>query len=236
MKNSSRGGTTASTAAGSTTRGRTRRPAETIEADHHAHGYLALSPLMLLMMIAICAVAYFVFSQLQIAATEQAVLNILQSGEVTQPGLTTEQIQQFMSGELDRYQTIADGIGWSVQLALTLIAFPPHSLLLSLHRRYNEQGTSVSASATKYFKFRRFCSWALIGGDFTTDFLWVIANHTILTWTGYIPHITVQSAGVLMVGILYPVAICFVTIFVGRYMFVFLEGLINELRRGASAA
>jgi hypothetical protein len=141
-----------------------------------------------------------------------------------------------MSGELDRYQTIADGIGWSVQIALTLIAFPPHSLLLSLHRRYNEQGSSVTTTATKYFKFRKFCSWALIGGDFTTDFLWVIQNHTIFTWQGYIPHITVQAAGVIVVGILYPIAICFVTIFVGRYMFVFLEGLINELRRGASAA
>ncbi len=121
MKNSSRGGTATATGTTTTTRSRSKRPTETIEADHHAHGYLAMSPLMLLGMLIVCAVAYFVFSQLQIAATEQAVLNILQSGEYSQPGLTAEQVQQFMSGELDRYQTLADGIGWSVQIALTLI-------------------------------------------------------------------------------------------------------------------
>ena len=228
------GGTTTASA-GTTTR-RARR-AETIAADHHAHGYLAMSPLMLLGMTLVCAVAYFVFSQLQIGATEQAVLNIMQSGEVITPGLTGRQIVDFMSGRMDRYQTIADAIGWSVQIALTLIAFPANSLLLSLHRNYNaDPGSSLTESATKYFKWRKFCTWALVGGDLLTDFLYVIQDHVIVLWNGLIPDITVTSAGVLVIGLLYPVAICFVTIFVGRYLFVFLEGLIDELKRGAASA
>src|SRR5437762_10403237 len=107
MKNSSRGGTATARTGGTTRRA---RRAETIAADHHAHGYLAMSPLMLLGMTLVCAVAYFVFSQLQIGATEQAVLNIMQSGEVITPGLTGRQIVDFMSGRMDRYQTIADAI------------------------------------------------------------------------------------------------------------------------------
>src|SRR5437763_9491643 len=122
MKNSSRGGTATARTGGTTRRA---RRAETIAADHHAHGYLALSPLMLLGMTIVCAIAYYVFSQLQIGATEQAVLNILQSGLIITPGLTGRQITDFMYGRMNRDQTIADGIGWSVQIALTLIAFPP---------------------------------------------------------------------------------------------------------------
>ena len=98
------GGTTTASA-GTTTR-RARR-AETIAADHHAHGYLAMSPLMLLGMTLVCAVAYFVFSQLQIGATEQAVLNIMNSGLTVSPGLTSDQIQAFMNGQMNRDQTIA---------------------------------------------------------------------------------------------------------------------------------
>src|SRR2546421_354847 len=228
------GGTTTASAGGTTRRA---RRAETISADHHAHGYLAMSPLMLLGMVIVCAIAYFVFSQLQIGATEQAVLNIMQSGLTVTPGLTGRQITDFMYGRMNRYETIADAIGWSVQIALTLIAFPPNSLLLSLHRRYNaDPGSSLTESATKYFKWRKFCTWALVGGDLLTDFLYVIQDHVIVLWNGLLPDITVTSAGVLVIGLLYPVAICFVTIFVGRYLFVFLEGLIDELKRGAASA
>jgi hypothetical protein len=224
---------TATASAGGTGR---RRKAETIAPDHHAHGYLAMSPLMLLGMTLVCAVAYFVFSQLQIGATEQAVLNIMQSGEIITPGLTGRQIADFMAGRMDRYQTIADGIGWSVQIALTLIAFPANSLLLSLHRRFNsDPGASLTESATNYFKWRRFCTWVLVGGDVLTDFLYVIQDHVAINWSNIIPDVTITSPGVLVIGIIYPVAICFITIFVGKYMFIFLEGLIDELRRGATA-
>src|SRR5260370_19336566 len=183
-----------------TTNTRSRAKAETIAADHHAHGYLAMSPLMLLGMTIVCAIAYYVFSQLQIGATEQAVLNILQSGLTITPGLTGRQVTDFMYGRMNRDQTIADGIGWSVQIALTLIAFPPNSLLLSLHRRYNaDPGPSLTESATKYFKWRKFCTWALLGGDLLTDFLYVVQDHLVIAWSGLLPDISVDSAGALVI-------------------------------------
>ena len=229
--------TATGTTTGTKTRARTRASkAEPIAADHHAHGYLAMTPLMLLGMTIVCAIAYYAFSQLQIGATEQAVLNILQSGLTITPGLTGRQITDFMYGRMSRDQTIASGIGWSVQIALTLIAFPPNSLLLSVHRRYNDPGTSLTESATKYFKWRRFCTWALLGGDLLTDFFYVVQDHLSIVWNGLIPDVNVTSVGALIIGILYPLAICFVTIFVGRYMFIFLEGLIEELKRGATSA
>src|SRR5436190_23986253 len=111
--------------------------AATVSADHHAHGYLALSPLMLLGMLGLCAVAYWQFSQLQIASTEQTVLNMLAAGIQVTPGMTADQIKLFIQGEMNHDQTIAYGIGWSVQIALTLVSFSPSSSLVMLHRKFN---------------------------------------------------------------------------------------------------
>jgi hypothetical protein len=83
------------TAAGTGTRTRAQATTETVSQDHPAHGYLALSPLMLLLLIGICGIAYWIFSQLQIAGTEQAVLDVLQAGTTITPGMTGEQVKQF---------------------------------------------------------------------------------------------------------------------------------------------
>ena len=66
----------------------------TVSADHHAHGYLAMSPLMLLGMLGLCVIAYWQFSQLQIASTEQTVLNMLTAGIQVTPGMTGATILQ----------------------------------------------------------------------------------------------------------------------------------------------
>ncbi len=204
----------------------------TVAADHHAHGYLAMSPLMLLGMFGLCAVAYWLFSQLQISATEQTVFNMLSSGIQVTPGMTGDQVKEFMQGQLGHDQTIAYGIGWSVQVALTLVSFPPTSALLMLHRRFNtDPGASLAEAATKYAKWQKFCSWTLIGGDVLTDFLYVTENHIIIRWQGLWPDIQGFSFGILLIGLIYPIGICFVTIFVGKYMFVFLDALIDKLKK-----
>jgi hypothetical protein len=206
----------------------------TVAADHHAHGYLAMSPLMLLGMFGVCAVAYWLFSQLQISATEQTVFNMLSSGIQVTPGMTGDQVKEFMQGQLGHDQTIAYGIGWSVQVALTLVSFPPTSALLMLHRRFNnDPGTSLTEAATRYAKWQKFMSWALIGGDVLTDFLYVVENHMSIQWDGLWPNIQGFSWGIILVGIIYPTGICFVTIFVGKYMFVFLDALIDKLKKAA---
>ncbi len=204
----------------------------TVAADHHAHGYLAMSPLMLLGMFGICAVAYWLFSQLQISATEQTVFNMLSSGIQVTPGMTGDQVKEFMQGQLNHDQTIAYGIGWSVQVALTLVSFPPTSALLMLHRRFNtDPGASLAEAATKYAKWQKFMSWALIGGDVVTDFLYVVENHIVIQWQGLWPDIQGFNFGILLIGVIYPIGICFVTIFVGKYMFVFLDALIDKLKK-----
>ena len=206
----------------------------TVSADHHAHGYLAMSPLMLLGMLIICALAYWQFSQLQIASTEQTVLNMLTAGIQVTPGMTADQIKLFMEGQLSHDQTIAYGVGWSVQIALTLISFPPSSALVMLHRKFNtDPSTSLTQLAERYAKWQRFLSWTLIGGDVVTDFLYVAQNKMALVWDGMWPTIQGFNWGIILIGVIYPIGICFVTIFVGKYMFVFLDALIDRLKKAA---
>src|SRR5690242_20938285 len=99
-------------------------------ADNHEHGLLALSPLALLCLAGVSAVAYYIFSQLQITSTEQTVFSLLQYNVTLNPGMTAQQVVALLHGETDRYQTIAGAIGWSVQIALLFLSFPPDSALL----------------------------------------------------------------------------------------------------------
>jgi len=103
-----------------------------------------------------------------------------------------------------------------------------------LHRKFNnDPGSSLTELATKYAKWQRFLSWTLIGGDIVTDFLYVAENRMSIQWDGMWPSITGFNFGIILIGIIYPIGICFVTIFVGKYMFVFLDALIDKLKRAA---
>jgi hypothetical protein len=209
---------------------------ETVSQDHPAHGYLALSPLMLLLLIGICGIAYWVFSQLQIAGTEQAVLNILQASITATPGMTGDQMQQFLNGQLNHDQTIADAIGWASQLALTIISFPPDSVLLALHRRHNgDPSPAMGRLAAKYLKWQNFLQKALIGGDVLTDFFYVIQDKFTIIWHNHIPDLSSVNWGAILIGVVYPIGICFVTVFVGRFFFTFLDALIGKFMQAAGA-
>jgi len=210
---------------------------ETVSQDHPAHGYLALSPLMLLLLIGICGIAYWIFSQLQIAGTEQAVLDILQTSTTITPGMTGSQVQQFLNGQLNHDQTIAAAIGWASQLALTILSFPPDSVLLSLHRRHSaDPSPALGRIAAKYMKWQNFLTKALIGGDILTDFFYVIQDKFHIVWRNYIPDLSGVSWGAVLIGMLYPIGICFVTVFVGRFFFTFLDALIDKFRTSAGVA
>ena len=212
-----------------------RNGARTVNADdHHEHGLLALSPLALFCLVIITGVAYYIFTQLQITSTEQSVFGLLQVTSQINPGMTSQQISQFVSGNIDHYQTIAYAIGWAVQIALLILSFPPTSVLLRMHRKYNADASmSLSASAASYAKLQRFLMFTLIGGDVITDFVYVVSGHSLMSWSGFLPSFSGPSVGVLIVAILYPIAICFVTIFVGKYLFVFIDGLVERLKEAA---
>src|SRR5260370_19318540 len=99
---------------------------------------------------------------------------MLSSGIQVTPGMTGDQVKEFMQGQLNHDETIAYGIGWSVQVALTLVSFPPTSALLMLHRRFNnDPGASLTEAATTYATLPKFMPFAPIGGDVLTDFLFV---------------------------------------------------------------
>lgn len=199
--------------------------------DNHEHGLLALSPLALFCLVLVTGVAYYIFSQLQITSTEQSVFGLLQVGVQLNPGETVGQVTQFVNGSIDRYQTIAYAIGWAVQIALLIISFPPTSALLRMHRKYNvDASVSLTHSAASIAKLQRFLMFTLIGGDVITDFVYVINGHTLMSWSGFLPSVAGPSVGVLIVAVLYPIAICFVTIFVGKYLFVFIDGLVERLK------
>lgn len=195
-----------------------------VSQDDHRHGMYALSPLALLVMSIVCAVAYWIFSTLQITSTEQTIYGLLSVNVQLKPSLTGAQVMQYTSGFLDHNQVIAAAIGWAVQIALLMLSFPPDSALLRLHRKHNDALTpSLSRHASSWGKWRLFLMIVLIGGDILTDALFVALGHSFVGLSG-------TTIGVIIVAILYPTAICFVTVFVGKYMFAYIDALFGKLR------
>lgn len=201
----------------------------TIAADDHRHGLYANSPIALLCLFGICAAAFIIFSLLQITSTEQTVFDLLQIGIQIKPGMTGEQVAQLMNGTLGHNQTIASGIGWAVQIALLMISMPPEHALAVMHRKYNQVvSASLARHAERMAKARTILQWTLVIGDIITDFYFVVQGHSF-SWDVWHPSFN-GSAGVLLLGLLYPTAVCFVTIFVGKYMFGYLDALIDVFR------
>jgi hypothetical protein len=188
-----------------------------LEADDHRHGLIVTSPLACLVMLVVCATAYYFFSMLQITSTEQTVFALLQVNAQLVPSMTGAQVASYASGDLGRFQTIAAAIGYGVQIALLTLSFSPDATLLLMHQKYNgKSSASLSKHAGFLAKLRLFMLVVLIGGDILTDFWYVISGHSL-------------DGGVVLVGIIYPTAICFVTIYGGKYMFVFLDRLIDHM-------
>lgn len=204
----------------------------TISVDDHRHGLYAHTPVSLLTLLIISFIAYAVFSLLQITSTEQTVFDLLQTGMQIKPGLTGDQVAQLMNGALSHNQTIADGIGWAVQIALLFFSMPPEQALAMMHRKYN---AVVSASLAKHAetmaKTRTVLMWVLIGGDVVTDFYYVIQGHGFYM-DGWHPSFS-GTAGDLLVGLVYPVAVFFITFYAGKYMFGYLDALIDVFKTPA---
>lgn len=210
-------------AAGAAARGRT------VSGDSHEFGLLALSPLALLCLAGVSAIAYYVFSQLQITSTEQTILTLLQYNVTLNPGMTAQQAIDMIHGSTDHYETIAGAIGWAVQIALLFMSFPPDTALLLMHRKHNTQmSPSLAEAAQTFVKIRNFLMIVLIGGDILTDMVYVANGHTLVVFNGWTPSL--PSIGLLIVAMIYPAAICFVTVFVGKYLFVFIGALVEKIR------
>lgn len=197
--------------------------AKTMRDDDHRQGMVSNTALTLLLTFIVLGVLWGVFTILQITSTEQAVLGLLQAGVAIQPGMTVNQAVQFMQGSLDKNQQIANAIGWGVQAFLYMIAFPPDSTFLRMHRKTKQAGStpeSLMRTARRLSRLKTFLTIVLVAGDVVTDFLYVVSGHAIFPVGG----------GILLAGLLFPAAVCGVTIFCGRAAIHSLEALVDTLR------
>lgn len=185
------------------------RTGGTVEGSLSYGGEAHTSPLWLLATAAICGIAWFIFSVLQITSTEQAVYHMLQSTFTITPGMTAQQLLALQNGSMDQTNLTASGIGWAVQIFMLLLSFPSEHYI---HPRL-ERG-------------RRFVMAILVGGDILTDALYVLNGHQVFSGFGFAPG----GFGVLIAALLYPVAICGVTVFCGMEMAHRIDRLFGRLR------
>jgi hypothetical protein len=188
-------------------RGRMR--GTTVEGSIAYGGEAHTSPLWLLATAAICGIAWFIFSILQITSTEQAVFHLLQSTYTLQPGMTAQQLLDLQNGSMGQTNLEAAGIGWAVQIFMLLISFPSeHYITPGLDRA------------------RRFVMYVLVGGDIVTDAVYVLSGHQIFNGFGFAPG----GFGILLVAIIYPIAIAGVTVFCGLELAHRIDRLFGRLR------
>lgn len=201
----------------------------TISPDDHNHGLYANSPVVLFVLFLLTGGVYALFSILQVTGTQQTVFDILQIGLQIKPGMTGSEVQQYLDGSLSHNQTIAAAIGWGVQVALVLFSFSPDHALANMHRKYNSTlSASLSNHAASLAKARSFLARCLIGGDIITDFYYVAQGHIVMD--GWHPSV-VGNVGVLIVGVVYAVAVIYITVFVGKYAFAYLDAFMDVLYR-----
>lgn len=188
---------------------RARRSGTTVEGSLSYGGEAHTSPLWLLATAGICGLAWFIFSILQITSTEQAVFHMLQSTFTIRPGMTAQQLLDMQNGSMNQTNLEAAGIGWAVQIFMLLLSFP------SEHYIHPALGRA-----------RRFVMFILVGGDIITDSLYVLDGHQVFAGFGFAPG----GFGVLIVALLYPIAICGVTVFCGMELAHRIDRLFSRLR------
>lgn len=217
---------------------RTTQTAATATAgqQQHWHGLYGMTPIALLVMIIICGIALWVFTNLQITGTENSVYGLLQMSTTYPPNATAGQVAQYLNGQLDRNQTIADAIGWGVQIVLWTVTLSPDAALVLIHLKHNDTPQHYLArNAAMLGQIRLVLMWLLIGADISTDFIYVVQGHTLFMMDGWHPSIVnMAAAGTILVGLMYPAVIIFINVFVAKYLFAFIEALFSKLRAAAT--
>lgn len=208
------------------------------QQQQHWHGLYGMTPFALLVMIIVCGLALWVFTNLQITGTENSVYGLLQLSAGYPPNATTAQVAEFLNGQLDRNQTIADAIGWGVQIVLWTVTLSPDAALVLVHLKHNDTPQHhLARNAATLGQIRRALMWLLIGADILTDFIYVVQGHTTMVMDGWHPSIpTNAAAGTILAGLMYPAVIIFINVYVAKYLFAFIEALFSKLRTAATTA
>ncbi len=204
----------------------------TLAADDHRHGWSADSALADLTMLIVYGGAFVFFTFLQMTSTEDSVFGLLQVQVDTPPSATPSQIQAAYNGTLDRNHLIAFAIALSVQLFLMTLAFPSaRALLLSHLKSKLPTSASVGNEAEKMARWQSIIARILIVADILTDFLYVLSGHVVFSGTilGIIPSPNAGGIGILLVGVVYPIAVCGATLFFGNIAFKRLGAFIHRI-------
>lgn len=215
----------------------TTKTVNAAEQPQNWHGLYAMTPAALLVMVLICGIALWVFTNLQITGTENSVYGLLQLSTSYPASATASQVQQLLNGSLNRYQTIADAIGWGVQIVLWTVTLSPDAALVLVHLKHNDTPQHYLArNAAMLGKLRLGLMCLLIGADVFTDFFYVVQNHTLFVMDGWHPSIAgAAAAGTILAGLMYPAVIIFINVFVAKYLFAFIEALFSKLSEAVAA-
>jgi hypothetical protein len=208
--------------------------AQTLQSDDHQHGWNADDGMIDLLTFVAYGGGWIFFTFLQMASTEDSVFGLLQSNVTVVPSSTPQQIQDALNGSLDRNHLIAFAIALSVQLFLTTLAFPATRALLLAHKKTTSPSSaSTGSEAAKMARGQRIITQILIAADVLTDFLYATAGHNVFagTFFWFIPAINPHGGlGVLLVGLVYPIAVCGATIFFGNLAFKRLGSFIHRIK------
>lgn len=190
---------------------RTRGSGPTIvDSTLSSGGDAHTSPLWLLATAGIAAVAWFIFSTIQITGTIQAVFNFLQTTVTVTPGMTAQDLLKLQQGSLDSNELIANAIGWAVQIVLLIATFPSEHYI-----------------AAHLGRARRFVMYALIGANWITDAMYVLQGRTV--FDGFL-HLAPGGFGILIIAVIYPIAVTSITVFCGVEVAHRLDRLIGRIR------
>lgn len=214
----------------------TTQPHTVLAADDHRQGWNADDGLTDLFTLILYGGGWVFFTFLQMTSTEDSVFGLLQSSVTIPPQATPQQVADALNGAMDRNHIIAFAIAFSVQLFLTTLAFPTTRALLTAHRKAavsTPHSSSTAHEAAAMAKWQEIVCRVLVGADVLTDFLYVTNGHNVFagTFLFFIPAINPSGGlGILIVGLVYPLAVCGATVFFGNIAFKRLGSFIHRIR------
>lgn len=210
------------------------------QASDGTHGHLALSPLKLLIMLGVSGIFFAGASIFQITGTEQATFsNLLSSIQVT-PFMVLQQCHDFLSGKLDFYNGVAFAVGFGVNFTLLIATFPATAAYVVLHRHYNPTpDAAMSEGAAKIKHWQDIAMRAIIGADLLTDLLYITQHpnfvskgyqvFSFIIWFIPWPNFDGPRAGIFVIGVLYALLLCFVSVVSIKIFVANLEVLLLKI-------
>lgn len=205
-------------------------------SDDHRQGITAQSPIEYLAGVILFGGMFIAFSLIQAMSTRDAVLGFLQGHVAIPSGTSPLDVLKIVNNSYDHNMMIATAIAWSVQSVITWMSFPSDRAFLLAHRWHNFATTSsMSQTVELRSRMKTFLTWTLISLDVVTDMMFAAEGHTLVSGFSMKIIPLISDPGALIVTLMFPIAVCTITIFSGPEAFRRLDGLLvsiyNEYKR-----